>query len=256
MGGLVSTLQHNVTPAMAVAIAIPLGAGTIVGAAQAKATIEWYPTLDKPSWTPPAPLFGNLWSIFYAVMGYASYLVWQHGGIAAQRPALTLYGLQLGFNLAWPVVFFIKKKLWAAQFVNLGTLAFAAATARAFYRVEPRAGKLLIPYLVWLAFANALNYSIAKKNPGADLPASVREDNYRDPSKKNPGERGYGPGGSTTMASAYAQPARAQRLSMRPVPSNLRSQPQLGQRLPLLRRTCIATASAHTSSRVLSVRCL
>lgn len=46
------------------------------------------------------------------------------------------------------------------------TLGLASATAREFYKVDAFAGKLLIPYLIWLAFANALNYSIWQKNPG------------------------------------------------------------------------------------------
>ena len=46
------------------------------------------------------------------------------------------------------------------------TLALASVTAREFYKVDAFAGKILIPYLAWLAFANALNYSIWKKNPG------------------------------------------------------------------------------------------
>lgn len=79
-----------------------------------------YPTLDKPSWTPPAPLFGQAWSVFYAVMGYASYLVWKQGSIEAQKRPLIFYGLQLAFNLSWPVTFFLRKKLGQAQIVNLG----------------------------------------------------------------------------------------------------------------------------------------
>ena len=46
------------------------------------------------------------------------------------------------------------------------TLALASATAWEFYKVDAFAGKILLPYLAWLAFANALNYSIWKKNPG------------------------------------------------------------------------------------------
>lgn len=48
----------------------------------------------------------------------------------------------------------------------VGTLALASATAWEFYKVDAFAGKILLPYLAWLAFANALNYSIWKKNPG------------------------------------------------------------------------------------------
>ncbi len=58
------------------------------------------------------------------VMGYASYLVWQHGGWQANPLAFKLYAVQLAFNLLWPVTFFIKKRLGWAQLVNLGELGF------------------------------------------------------------------------------------------------------------------------------------
>ena len=46
------------------------------------------------------------------------------------------------------------------------TLALASATAIEFHKVDAFAGKILLPYVAWLVFANALNYSIWKKNPG------------------------------------------------------------------------------------------
>ena len=52
-------------------------------------------------------------------MGYASYLVWKQGGLEAQKRPLTFYGLQLAFNLAWPITFFLRKKLGQGQIVNL-----------------------------------------------------------------------------------------------------------------------------------------
>eukprot|EP00891_Asterochloris_glomerata_P007018 jgi/Astpho2/7018/Aster-01872 len=149
-----------------IAIAIPFGLGSIVGAAQAKPTVDWYPTLKKPSWVPPAPIFGQVWSLLYVVMGYASYLVWQHGGWEANPLAFKLYAVQLAFNLLWPVTFFIKKRLGWAQLVNLACLTTASLTANEFAKVEPLAGKLFIPYLVWVGFANLMNYSIWKMNPG------------------------------------------------------------------------------------------
>ena len=34
-----------------------------------------------------------------------------------------------------------------------------------FYQIDPLSGKLLLPYLVWLTFATALNWSICSRNP-------------------------------------------------------------------------------------------
>mgnify|MGYP002759346050 CR=1 FL=1 len=57
---------------------------------------------------------------------------------------------------------------------HLGGLAFAdiillwvliVATLTAFWRVRPLGGALLIPYLLWVSFASALNYSVWQLNP-------------------------------------------------------------------------------------------
>ena len=61
-------------------------------------------------------------------MGYASYLVWKQGGVEAQKRPLTFYGLQLFFNLSWPVTFFLRKKLGQAQIVNLGESTVTTCT--------------------------------------------------------------------------------------------------------------------------------
>ncbi|KAL3153773.1 hypothetical protein ABBQ32_013361 [Trebouxia sp. C0010 RCD-2024] len=256
MGSTISSLIHQITWPKAIAIAIPLGLGSIVGALQAKPTIDWYPTLDKPSWTPPAPLFGQAWSVFYAVMGYASYLVWKQGGIEAQKRPLTFYGLQLVFNLCWPVTFFLRKKLGQAQIVNLATLALASATAWEFYKVDAFAGKILLPYLAWLVFANALNYSIWKKNPGAGAPLSARESLYEGEDKKNPGNEGYGPLQGRASASYSPHTVRtsvARTAKSAAVPKVLLQQHSFGQRLSRVCHRTLAT-KAHAVARPTTFR--
>jgi len=232
MGSTLSSLAHNITGPKIIAVGIPLGLGTVVGLLQAKATIEWYPTLNKPSWTPPAPIFGNMWSIFYAVMGYASYLVWRQGGLEAQKRPLTFYALQLVFNLAWPITFFLRKKLGQGQIVNLITLGLASATAREFYKVDAFAGKILIPYLLWLVFANALNYSIWQKNPGAGAPITARESLRDTPDKKNPGEQGYSAPATAAYTPYTAEGAVHRPTTSRKVPLVLSQTYSFGQRLP------------------------
>ena len=80
--------------------------------------------LKKPSWCPPVPAFPIVWTILYGLMGYASYIVWTYGGWEAQKGPLMVYGLQLGLNLLWPVLFFKAKKLKTSAFGNICTLFY------------------------------------------------------------------------------------------------------------------------------------
>ena len=40
-----------------------------------------------------------------------------------------------------------------------------ASTLLAFWRLNPTAGLLLVPYLAWVTFASALNYTLWQLNP-------------------------------------------------------------------------------------------
>src|SRR6185436_17188539 len=67
---------------------------------------EWYGTLAKPSWAPPAWLFGPVWTVLYILMAIAAWLIWRQGGWARERSPLTLYCVQLALNAAWTPIFF------------------------------------------------------------------------------------------------------------------------------------------------------
>jgi translocator protein len=120
----------------------------------------WYAALNKPPWTPPSWLFGPVWTVLYATMGVAAWLVWERAGFRGARVALTLFGAQLVLNAAWSWLFFGLQRpgLAAAEIVVL--LAAIVATCVAFWRVRTAAGLLLLPYIGWVGFATALNLAI------------------------------------------------------------------------------------------------
>ena len=136
-----------------------------VGAVASIQAKSFYNQLIQPNWAPPPALFGPVWTSLYAMMGIAAWLVWRSNGFQTNRRALTLFLLQLVFNALWSWIFFA----W-----HLGAMAFAevlvlwiliVATLVSFWRVRPLAGLLLIPYLLWVTFASALNYSLWQLNP-------------------------------------------------------------------------------------------
>lgn len=120
----------------------------------------WYAELQKPSWHPPAWVFGPVWTILYLMMGVAAWLVWRRGGWKANRVALTLFVVQWIFNAAWTPLFFGLH--WAGvAFADIVLLWFTLlATIVAFARVDWKAAALMVPYLIWVSFASALNLAI------------------------------------------------------------------------------------------------
>jgi translocator protein len=121
---------------------------------------EWYASLKKPSWNPPGWVFGPVWTALYATMALAAWLVWRRGGFAAQRRPLVIFLVQLALNAAWTPLFFGLH--WpGAAFAEIILLWLAiAATVAAFARVSRLAAWLLVPYLAWVGFAAALNFTI------------------------------------------------------------------------------------------------
>ncbi len=136
-----------------------------IGAVASIEARSFYTLLNQPSWSPPPWVFGPVWTTLYTLMAISAWLVWRFGGFRAKRYLLTLFLLQLAFNALWSWVFFAWH-LGAAALANIFILwIFIAATIVSFWRTNPLAGALLIPYLLWVSFAVALNYSLWQLNP-------------------------------------------------------------------------------------------
>lgn len=119
----------------------------------------WYPTLVKPSFTPPPALFGIVWTALYILMGISAYLVFRQAGKKKGiRNALYVFGIQLVLNALWSVLFFgLRSPLLGL--IEIIVLLFAIAfTIHKFYPISRAAAWLLAPYLLWAGFAAVLNY--------------------------------------------------------------------------------------------------
>lgn len=136
-----------------------------IGASASVSYSAFYGQLEQPTWAPPSSVFGPVWTILYALMGVAAWMVWRSGGFRVQRVALTLFLVQLVVNALWSWIFFGWQR-GALAFFDIALLwLLIVATLVAFWRVRPLAGALLIPYLLWVSFAAALNYSVWQLNP-------------------------------------------------------------------------------------------
>lgn len=125
---------------------------------------SWYASLLKPIWNPPNYLFGPVWSVLYVLMGIAFALVW-HRGKAGKGAALRIFAFQFVLNLAWTPVFFCMHRPDAALWVIGSLLIVLAITIHLFRKQTPLAGWLLVPYILWVGFATALNAAIFVLNP-------------------------------------------------------------------------------------------
>jgi tryptophan-rich sensory protein len=139
-------------------------AAAIGGAASIQAG-PLYVQLARPGWAPPSFLFGPVWTVLYALMGIAAWLVWRVGGFRAARSALILFLVQLALNALWSWLFFGWHRGALALADILLLWALIAAALVAFWRIKPLAGVLLVPYLLWVSFASALNYAVWQLNP-------------------------------------------------------------------------------------------
>lgn len=124
----------------------------------------WYETLNKPTWTPPNWIFPVVWPILYALMGISAWLVWKKSGFTEVRDALTLFLVQLALNAAWSWLFFGLHQIGTALAEIILLWILILFTLLAFQTHSRWAAWLLAPYLLWVGYATALNFSIWNLN--------------------------------------------------------------------------------------------
>ena len=117
--------------------------------------------MNQPPLSPPGWVFPIVWTALYILMGEASFRVLTSGKEKQQiKSALIAYGVQLGMNLLWPIVFF-RGQLYLVAFIVLIALWIAVfITLRKFSQIDETAGDMLIPYLLWVTFAGYLNFGV------------------------------------------------------------------------------------------------
>ena len=145
-------------------VLLSLAVGSIAGRLSRPSVRDWYAGLRKPSFSPPNWLFAPVWTGLYILMGVAAWLVWRQLASELRTDALLWFLVQLGLNFLWSLIFF----RWHAIAGALGEISFLwlaiLATMVLFWEVRPLAGWLMLPYLLWVSFATALNLAIFRLN--------------------------------------------------------------------------------------------
>ena len=148
-----------------ISLAITLGAG-VIGSLFSMNANDLYLSLNLPSFAPPAYTFGVVWTFLFIIMGIAFYRIWMYykeddckqNDIV--RDALMYFMVQLIFNILWSVLFFGLFLKTAALFDIVILLFYIIFTTIKFYKIDKTAAYMMIPYILWVAFATILNMSI------------------------------------------------------------------------------------------------
>lgn len=148
------------------AIAICLLAGVIGSVFTTPNIPTWYAALNKPAFTPPSWVFGPIWTVLFILMGISLFLVLREGWVRSDvRTGTVLFGVQLFLNVLWSFLFFgLRMPLYGLAGIIVLWLAILITIVR-FWRISRPAAILLVPYLIWVSIATALNYSIYVLNP-------------------------------------------------------------------------------------------
>ncbi len=143
-----------------ISILLPLAVGFTSGFFTETGEGTWYQTLQKPSWNPPGWVFAPVWTSLYILMGIAFYLIWKTPPTPKRKKAISFYLVQLVLNFFWSFFFFkLEQPGWAfAEIVVLWLMILL--TIFSFARINKIAAWLLVPYICWVSFALALNYTI------------------------------------------------------------------------------------------------
>ncbi|BAV09470.1 TspO and MBR related proteins [Filimonas lacunae] len=149
---------------LVLSILLPILVGSLASIPTSRNVRNWYVTINKPGFNPPNWLFAPVWTTLYVIMGISLYCIWKLPASVTRNNALKLFMAQLALNFLWSFLFFEFHLIaWALVDIIL-LLLFIILCIAGFSRISRVSAWLLVPYLAWVSFATALNYTIYKLN--------------------------------------------------------------------------------------------
>lgn len=140
-----------------ISLLISLGTGAVAGFLTS-GSMEKYQEMYRPPLSPPGWVFPVVWVILYTLMGIAAYWIYRKD---PKAEVLKLYLIQLAVNFFWPILFFNLEWYLLSVIWLLLLWYLVLIMIKEFNRIDECAGRLMIPYLLWLTFAAYLNIVIA-----------------------------------------------------------------------------------------------
>lgn len=144
--------------ALIISIIISLGVGGLAGFIT-KNSVNIYDQLILPELAPPSFIFPIVWTVLYVLMGISAYLIYTSKS-PYRKIGLKLYAIQLFLNFIWSPIFFNGQMFLLALIVLVLLLLVLLVLIKVAYKINPISAYLLVPYLLWVAFAGYLNLAI------------------------------------------------------------------------------------------------
>jgi len=148
-----------------IAIILCESVGIISGLLASANNNPWFDALNKPTWNPPAYLFGPVWTTLYLLMGISLGIIWNNKATEPnKRKAYFLFALQLFLNFWWSIIFFHFHSPAFALLDIILMVVIIIITIFTFSNFSKLAAWLLVPYISWVSFATILNFTIWNLN--------------------------------------------------------------------------------------------
>jgi len=138
-------------------IPIPLLLGSLIG--NIGRPDGWYQNLKKPELNPPNYIFPIVWSLLYLMIGISYFLALKN---TDDIKYWILPLLHLLLNLSYSPMFFYFRELLLSAILTTLILITGIMVLYQFSKLDKSfiSTSLLIPYIIWLIFANYLSWSI------------------------------------------------------------------------------------------------
>lgn len=120
--------------------------------------------LNQPNFQPPEWVFNIVWPLLYTLMFVSFYIFLNTKNNQSHIFGVWLFLIQLVLNFAWTPIFFAFKRIKLALFVTILLTITVFYMIIIFSKISPIAGLMNIPYLIWLTFADILNFYLYKLN--------------------------------------------------------------------------------------------
>ena len=140
----------------------------LIAAVGATITIlgPWYYGLRQPEWAPPPIAFGPAWTLIFGLCAISATFAWMAAPTRSRADTVIgLFAFNGFLNLLWSFLFFRAERPDLAAFEVWLLWASIAALIIVCWRMSRTAALLLVPYLVWVTFAGALNIAVVELNP-------------------------------------------------------------------------------------------